>query len=386
MPEPHSPGPHISEVSSAQHVREQIYHPLQSWETRLIELERGYFDQPLSCRLLTAELIHSEGIGVRAYSKIVPYEALSYCWGKASDSCSILLNGFPYTITNNLAAALRALRSDYNTSGPRILWVDALCIDQANDAEKSVQIRNMLAIFQKAQRVIAWLGEDEDSSSARGFDWISQVRSPQVFSPFPSSPDYILDCQRAFQGLLRRPWFHRTWIRQEVFAARHLDLQLGRWLKATWDDFQNAYRERHMLDKRLAKQGTECVAWSPEIEQSFEVLSHDYNQKGVKEKNFFTTFEKGVRFDTSDDRDRVYGVLGMVYNNDLSTRVDLHETEHRPPRPSMEDFPVDYGKSVSEVFQDVIRFALSYDDNLDILYRYEARPDPTPDLPSWAVD
>ena len=91
-------------------------------------------------------------------------------------------------------------------------------------------------------------------------------------------------------------------------------------------------------------------------------------------------------FGTSDDKDRVYGVLGMVNNNELRASVDLYGTGPRPPRPSMRDFPVDYSKSVSEVYQDVVDFALSYDDNLYILCRYEARPDPSPDLPSWAVD
>jgi hypothetical protein len=36
--------------------------------------------------------------------------------------------------------------------------VDAICIDQQNNEEKGYQVRNMLLIYQKATRVIAWLG------------------------------------------------------------------------------------------------------------------------------------------------------------------------------------------------------------------------------------
>ncbi|KAG0646397.1 Heterokaryon incompatibility protein [Hyphodiscus hymeniophilus] len=97
------------------------------------------------------------------------YEALSYAWGNASVTETILVNGNEWQATRNLVAALRQLRSQE----PRTLWVDAICINQANKPaareERALQLRWMNQIFSAATSVIAWVGT-EDASSNRVFD------------------------------------------------------------------------------------------------------------------------------------------------------------------------------------------------------------------------
>lgn len=43
-------------------------------------------------------------------------------------------------------------------------WIDAVCINQENDIEKSWQVQQMWAIFHEGQRTAAWLGLAADDS------------------------------------------------------------------------------------------------------------------------------------------------------------------------------------------------------------------------------
>lgn len=77
-----------------------------------------------------------------------PYEALSYTWGGQPEPLRfirILDGGQAYNIpiTANLESALRHLRP---LSDEKYLWVDALCINQANHVEKGSQIPKMADI------------------------------------------------------------------------------------------------------------------------------------------------------------------------------------------------------------------------------------------------
>ena len=66
------------------------------------------------------------------------------------------LNGVLYHITKNLECALRYLR---HKESPRVLWVDAVCINQNDEDEKSEQVSKMREIYGGATKVYAWLGE-----------------------------------------------------------------------------------------------------------------------------------------------------------------------------------------------------------------------------------
>jgi hypothetical protein len=91
------------------------------------------------------------------------YEALSYTWGSDLEFGNCLtLNGTPKPLHENLEAALRRLRHSTYT---RPLWVDAICINQSDIAEREQQIRIMRQIYLQANQVCVWLGENSDGSS-----------------------------------------------------------------------------------------------------------------------------------------------------------------------------------------------------------------------------
>ncbi len=115
-------------------------------EIRLLRLT-GATDrsQTISCKLIHVALGDDPA-----------YEALSYVWGNAERTNSILLNGTGFQITKNLHDALRVLRLP---GAHRDLWVDAICINQDDIPERNQQVTCMMSIYKHAQRVVVWLGE-----------------------------------------------------------------------------------------------------------------------------------------------------------------------------------------------------------------------------------
>lgn len=124
---------------------------------RLLELLPGVGNERVQCRLLVSPDTAS-----------LPYEALSYVWGNPKSQSSITINGAPYQITPNLHSALQCLRLK---ESPRILWTDALCINQSNKAEKAIQVARMGDIYKFADRVVIHLGPGDEESSML-FDFI----------------------------------------------------------------------------------------------------------------------------------------------------------------------------------------------------------------------
>ncbi|KAH8194425.1 hypothetical protein TruAng_011408 [Truncatella angustata] len=93
------------------------------------------------------------------------YEALSYFWGSNTNKKPIYVGkqgGSIIMVTRNLEVALRHLRPRHGSS--RIMWIDAICINQADDEEKGPQVAKMGQIFKHAARVTAWLGPEQNSS------------------------------------------------------------------------------------------------------------------------------------------------------------------------------------------------------------------------------
>ncbi|RAL60490.1 hypothetical protein DID88_000265 [Monilinia fructigena] len=90
------------------------------------------------------------------------YEALSYVWGSFDDppQC-IFINGHYLPVTANLHSALLHVR---NHTFQRTLWVDAVCINQEDKKEKSLQIQFMTKVYSQADRVIVYLGDAADFS------------------------------------------------------------------------------------------------------------------------------------------------------------------------------------------------------------------------------
>jgi Heterokaryon incompatibility protein (HET) len=88
------------------------------------------------------------------------YEALSYVWGARKSTQPLVCNDGLLWVTPNCESALRHLRMNDTT---RLLWIDAICIDQQENKqgveERNTQVPLMGAIYAKAARTICWLGD-----------------------------------------------------------------------------------------------------------------------------------------------------------------------------------------------------------------------------------
>ncbi|KAF6806917.1 heterokaryon incompatibility protein [Colletotrichum musicola] len=179
------------------------YAPLETDQIRLIVLEPGRRSDPIRCRILAQQL------------KDAPqYEAVSYTWGEdtLTQDIQILPENYPQDAISTLAVSrscvsvLEDLRSAYS---PRVLWIDAISIDQASFDERSQQVRIMPLIYRSASQVTISLSRTPEDHTA-AVDFISCGR-------FKNSPPESI---QAAKRLFRHPWFSRTWVIQEVAKAR----------------------------------------------------------------------------------------------------------------------------------------------------------------------
>ena len=154
---------------------------------------------PIQCELFDYSLQESD-------KRMHLYEALSYVWGDSDNPRSISIGEHDLPVTKNLHTALLHLR---NFSLKRIIWVDAICINQENTEEKVQQIQLMAKIYGRANRVLVWLGEAADDSDqaleeicAAGGKATNSLNNKTI--------------QPALLALLQRKWFRRIWVREQT--------------------------------------------------------------------------------------------------------------------------------------------------------------------------
>jgi hypothetical protein len=120
---------------------------------RLLEIFDESEGKPISCALHVA-------------SQDDTYVALSYMWGDEPPTRSITLNGQPFSIRQNLWDFLHQRRQDQEAdTDAKYLWIDALCINQTSNSEKSHQVAMMGDIYLNALWVQIWLGPAKESLS-----------------------------------------------------------------------------------------------------------------------------------------------------------------------------------------------------------------------------
>jgi hypothetical protein len=152
---------------------------------------------PIQCQLFDYPLPDS-GKGPQLY------EALSYVWGSDKNPRHVFTDEGYLRVRNNLHTALLHLR---DRSLARIIWVDAICINQDDKGEKGEQILRMAEIYSRASRVIVWLGEAKND----GDQALEDIRLA-ADAEFPvNKPN-----KQAILTLLHQPWFERIWVREKT--------------------------------------------------------------------------------------------------------------------------------------------------------------------------
>jgi hypothetical protein len=286
-----------------------------------------------------------------------PYKALSYAWGRPTDTRLIVCGGKKLKIPANLRNALWRIRDPAEI---QLLWADAVCINQSDEQERGHQVKYMGSIYSNAEQILVWLGSDasdvfdcfddakEFEEAEALFDTIyaavdsinSQEPSMQVCSNVPRFQLGDLDhdacyAWTTFAKLLDRPWFSRLWVVQEV--------GLGKSVIALFGDARMEFDDLMWIAHWLRSEAVLADYFSINTHYSsvFSIFPARYKET-VHESGWdtFDFLELLVVTSTqlaSDPRDYIYALLGH-------------------PRALIGGVPIvepDYRKTVSALFLEV---------------------------------
>lgn len=276
----------------------------------------------------------------------------------------ILCNGAIFRVTTNLLTALRKLRDHIRNPGAlqvsRFVWVDAVCINQSDTAERRAQVSMMDVIYSQARTVFAWLGmsDRQTGKAIESITHLSRFRD----SDHDGSKVWTLEQKgvsasgaRAIMGFFMREWFNRVWVVQEVVLASRLKLLCGDYL-LDWDvlvrcsqllmssisptDFIRhvpAFLTREQLRDTEIMKRPGLDIWG------LQYIKNQLEEEDLDLATMVSMVYMGRARDASDPRDRFFAMLGILKRH-RKIRSDGSLGGHIPA--------ADYSKSVAQVFAD----------------------------------
>ncbi|KAH6713313.1 heterokaryon incompatibility protein-domain-containing protein [Leptodontidium sp. MPI-SDFR-AT-0119] len=336
------------------------------------------------------------------------YVALSYTWGDATQIETILVNDRTLDITASLYEALLHMQTDE----PLLVWVDAICINQKDNQEKTAQVKRMTEIYKAAASVFAWLGPATDDSDAAmaalveiGEDAIEagQLRLSRetMLKLWDPDPEGLLESVRQpfidlserigvnfpqleIKSLSERSYFTRTWIVQEFSVATNLVIACGK-RRLTFPQLSAGFLflALHRVltvdrlasitkatdpeaSKRLSLFIKNCEGGAPcrlvGSRNRYQKQRPEYHSSMLELLSLVSSYTNAT-----DPRDKVFGLLGVA------------------PDAETLDIKVDYSKKAHEVFEDTAR-ALLKSGFTDVLSWTRSRLKSEINLPTWVPD
>ncbi|CZS89506.1 uncharacterized protein RCO7_02551 [Rhynchosporium graminicola] len=304
------------------------------------------------------------------------YDALSYHWGPRSalgQEQYILCGVEKILVSDNCMSALLHLRQRHSD---RLLWIDAICIDQSNNEEKDQQVQVMGQIYQNAASVIVWLGSST-SESRLAFKYLAAIlqlsRFPKFIRRWCTERLYEKIRSRkhghTIVQLSHRSWFSRVWTVQEVALAKqgccsivcgkdiadfdHLNGNL--WIAAS----ELNIREEYPLNDMLYHQSKNLFRF----ELRSAVLFNKPRNRPVAE-----LMRKLAVFGATDPKDKVFGLYGI-----------LEKLGFEMPKPR-------YESSLDEIYWKSITAIIQHEPSLAFLSLASGVDSRIPNAPSWIPD
>jgi hypothetical protein len=342
------------------------YVPLneEAHEIRLLTLLPGTFSSEIRlCLDITPFTGHH----------IPEFEAVSYVWGSVESPVNIFVGKLGHetlAITKNLAEALPYFRYE---DKPRVLWIDAICVDQQNLKERGYQVKRMADIYSTAAKVLVWLGPESDDSSVAidcleyvaskvKIDWLLHSISAiteEVHWADTTVTAHLVEAELlAICNLIHRPWFERLWIWQEVhLASGETEVICGN-RKILWSALCTTVLCLFVKPTPHFSQRREYI--------TRKTLVYDLctGKKDLMIKNLIDQTKNCV---CSDPRDKIYAVLSLLW-----------EAESIGIEP-------DYTKTVYEVYQHAVLSFIESTGSLEVLTTIESHEN-LEGVPSWVPD
>jgi hypothetical protein len=393
------------------------YEPLRENEIRLVTIPpRSQGNTEISIEAVNISLDYFESFAEFSDQDSLPcdsfrprYEALSYAWGStermkyievqaspedAAESHAYIAatiawqkfsrnsrhssfmaprpNARSLAVTHNLAQALPYLQL---ANRPRVLWIDALCINQQNLAEKGEQVKKMASIYKSATSVVVWLGPSTKQlvtglkviahlASMVEVDFAARQMRPasgQDSSWANSAVElpYDDETRSAMSMVFECCWFERLWIWQEVNAQPRRSSLLCGSSYLEWEEFRKAM---FCVESKLAGDADNGRGFDP---KRFAMIAHLCRSSGVLGLDQFLYLTERAK--CSDPRDRIYSLLAL----------------RRPG----EQFAIepDYTEHYSKVYRDATAGHIAASGTLSLLKMCKLHDCPG-NLPSWVRD
>ncbi|KAI8626049.1 HET-domain-containing protein [Xylariaceae sp. FL1651] len=280
------------------------------------------------------------------------YEALSYTWGSTWNSVEVYVVDTTHpspsrrtmNIGDSLATCFRYLRY---RDRPRRLWVDAICINQADIHERNIQVRRMGMIYSLANRVVIWVGEAGFGSShaMSTLKYIGEQIEVLVDHFFGDAP-----------GAMEPTC--RVWVIQESQLVNRLAIVQCGYKTVRWYDIWKAVF--CITDK---------LGVPPELNALLRLYGSNFWIKS-QALNLSTLLNWSKGRQCTDPRDKVYGILNLM-SPSLSRKINPN-----------------YTRPVIQAYKELFLADLKINKRLDLLFdcRIKHQLSGSPSwLPNWAA-
>lgn len=312
--------------------------------------------------------------------------ALSYTWGNSLHRTPINVNGHEIQVLSNLHTFLKLVPSLPDFSPKTWWWIDSICMNQKDEVEKSAQMKIMGKIYSQAYETIVWLGSEIEDTPETPGDCKNAVRDLHRLSDSLSSEgnqekkqskklqklreeDSGLDW-KSLKCLLMRPWWRRVWTLQEFLISNHVRFFCGaksisrrKMMKAIYAAWICKAWDQHLLDKSAFYAG-----WNRR-------RMNQWFSKREGEIGLVAMMAYVGDSGATDERDRVYSLLGIARDRDLVRIVDPEFTVEDVFRQLVGSFFDKYG------CLDIICYSHVFKNSAELSELREKKR-----LPSWIPD
>lgn len=269
---------------------------------------------------------------------LLEYAAISYEWGSSIKSKNIIINGTLMSVTANAAAALDQVCSynfDFDETAEDLdendiwyVWMDAICINQDDLDEKSLQVAMMSNIYAMAAVVYACVGptqawsellpaafdairdterynqlldlDDDDFDPSIGVEWLMSQEE-----------EHLINICGAFGEFANRSYWSRMWIVQELYSANICIVMCGSDAFNIADVYLFKEIFEALLDEELPIEWRYCIeaAWA-RVDCGFMRRATMLSPGSFH--SFGETLAQMKDFHCRDTRDRVYALNSMI--------------------------------------------------------------------------
>jgi hypothetical protein len=281
------------------------------------------------------------------------YEALSYSWHENSwvrispeekklyEPWSISCNGIQVPIQQNLWRAIQRLR---NLDRPRVIWADALCINQSNDLEKAQQVQIMSLIYSGAARTLIWMGESQQEDVDSALDLICRIvnrwdnRQPaQYFKIDDSSMQTSVsrptgpvatesDEDKALSAIFSLSWFRRKWVIQEAVLSRSCEIVFQNCrISWYWVGLAAAILRNQKIPNLYINDPAETGLYNAYL--IFRLSDHE-GLPAIK-LTFLQLLRLTTNFEASDPRDAIFALLGLETKDHHPQKLPFIKADYR---------------------------------------------------------